>query len=164
MNRSLKIAFVSSLIPLIIICIGIKELSLSLIAIGTIVESFILLFVITSGAIYKFSLNKKRVLQFENEYELKLLDNTKKEVFVFEKNVAECSFYIFSYINHDGKLVSCIKKVADIKKLDKTKPYVKIYKNIYEPKGYLDWMFYTKEDEIQYIYELYVKNNHIELI
>ena len=107
---------------------------------------------------------KKILKNFQKSYSLEVLDNTENEIYVLKKYISnEGNSYYFSYIDENGKKVVNLQSNVGTMCTSK-EPYVEIYKNVYKPKGFLDFLFYSKEisEYESVIYVLYVNDDMIK--
>ena len=93
--------------------------------------------------LYIFQRKTNVIRKFEESYNLEVLDNIGKDIYVIKKYY-DSFRYIFSYINKKGKKVIHIEKNVEIEETNKI-PYVEIYTNIYSTNVILDFLFYSKD-------------------
>ena len=98
----------------------------------------------------------------KNGYKLEILDNIDGDVYV----IKDCNAYryVFSYLNENGKKVTCLESNVEIENTDE-KPYLEIYSKEYKNKGLLDFLFFPIEmqkDKNKLVYVLHVNENMIK--
>ena len=167
MRNYFKIIFIGSIFALIPILLGIIDSSTKLIAAGFICEAFFIMIIILLEILYRITLKKKRIISFENEYELCVLNKDMLDKFVIKKSLSNTVLYIFSYFDTNIKTIARNNQVVNIKKLDKPKPYVRKYKITFESIKFLDYIFgsilFKETLENSFLYELYIDENlHLE--
>lgn len=161
MDRVVKFFILGLIIPVVVTIIGITQASLLLASLGIFLCIFVAL-----GFLYLnllFRRKKKTNWRFEKMCNLQLLEETDNKFFVIKKVINLSEVYIFSYKDENGKDKHKVEHVVKLKKKDKEKPYVIIYKNTYEPKGVLDYIFYDNsiKEYYEYRYDLYATDDEV---
>lgn len=167
MCRANKILLMSGSVIFFILLVGFitdnKDLMVvSLISIVGIMILYQLLYDIYDSAKRK---KKRFVKKVENVYNLNILDDVENEIYAAYLSSEVGRKYVFVYNCKGNNILKISSNVKQHYK-DKDKvPYVEVCKNIYEPKGLMDWLFYSKRiakeerDKIYYI--LYVNMENI---
>lgn len=116
-----------------------------------------------AGVISKFK--NRVILQFKEKHDLALLENVNGDVYAIRKKTSGESIFIFSYVDENGNkilLTELYENVIVVKK-EVERPYMKVYNNVYKPKGFLDNLYYTDNapNNIESIYKLYLPDDII---
>lgn len=166
MSRAKKITLGSGSVFLLFLVIGCIANNKSLMDVSfALLVGILILYVIVDNVYDSTKRKQKRfVKKVENVYNLNRLDDVANEVYAACLPSEAGGHYIFMY-NCEGKAVLKISNNVKQSYLDKDKdPYVEVCKNVYEPKGFMDWLFYSKKtsekekDKIYYILHVDFKN------
>lgn len=111
-----------------------------------------------AGVISRFK--NRVILQFKEKHDLELLENVNGNVYAIRKKTSGESVFVFSYVDENGNKILLTELYDNVRvvKKDVEKPYMKVYNNVYKPKGFLDNLYYTDNDpnNIKVIYKLYL--------
>lgn len=107
---------------------------------------------------YCISRKKKTTKKYIGKYDLEILDNSDKDVYVIKIYGRDGWVYSFTWIDDEEKRKNCSINYGNVNIKQDSGNYVEIFEQQYNVGGFLDYLFFneTLAEKNKFVYDLYV--------